>query len=87
MVVFGASGDLAKKKTLPALYRLFESGGLPAELRVLGVARSGLTDADWRQALSAHLPASEPQARAASRLAKTQRARAQAATAGARPLD
>ena len=67
MVVFGASGDLAKKKTLPALYRLFESGALPASVAVLGVARSALADREWREALSPHLPTSEPQARVMSR--------------------
>ena len=67
VVVFGASGDLAKKKTLPALYWLFESGALPPSVSVLGVARSALADQEWRAALSPHLPASEPQARALSR--------------------
>lgn len=63
VVVFGASGDLAKKKTLPALFHLFLAGSLPPQLSVLGVARSPLTDAAWRDALRPHLPADEPQAR------------------------
>ena len=81
MVVFGASGDLAKKKTLPALYRLFESGALPASVAVLGVARSAMADREWREALSPHLPTSEPQARAMSRRITPQLLRAPPATA------
>ena len=67
VVVFGASGDLAKKKTIPALYHLFESGGLPPYFAVLGIARSAMADREWREALSTHLPADEPQARTTSR--------------------
>lgn len=37
-VIFGASGDLTKRKLLPALYHLEQSGLLPSEFVVVGVA-------------------------------------------------
>src|SRR5919109_2225321 len=44
LVVFGASGDLAARKILPALRRLLERGELRTPLRVIGVGRSDLSD-------------------------------------------
>ena len=43
MVIFGASGDLAKRKLIPALYHLFLAGQLPKRFRLLGYARTPLT--------------------------------------------
>ncbi|KAJ2000396.1 Glucose-6-phosphate 1-dehydrogenase, partial [Coemansia thaxteri] len=40
IVVFGASGDLAKKKTYPALFHLYQQGLLPRRTRILGYART-----------------------------------------------
>ena len=42
VVIFGASGDLTKRKLLPALYHLDQSGLLPKEIAVVGVARRPL---------------------------------------------
>ena len=42
VVIFGASGDLTKRKLLPALYHLEQSGLLPKEISVVGVARRSL---------------------------------------------
>jgi glucose-6-phosphate 1-dehydrogenase len=42
VVIFGASGDLTKRKLLPALYHLEQSGLLPKEIAVVGVARRPL---------------------------------------------
>ena len=42
-VLFGASGDLTKKKLLPALFHLYEGGLLPEEFAVVGVARRDLS--------------------------------------------
>jgi glucose-6-phosphate 1-dehydrogenase len=44
VVIFGASGDLTKRKLLPALYHLRQSGYLPEDFAVLGVARRPLAD-------------------------------------------
>ena len=48
VVIFGASGDLTARKLIPALYNLFLKGRLPAETRVVGVARSEYTDDQFR---------------------------------------
>jgi glucose-6-phosphate 1-dehydrogenase len=42
VVIFGASGDLTKRKLLPALYHLEQAGNLPEKFAVLGVARRPL---------------------------------------------
>jgi glucose-6-phosphate 1-dehydrogenase len=44
VVIFGASGDLTKRKLLPALFHLEQSGLLPADFAVVGVARRPLQD-------------------------------------------
>mmetsp|Transcript_35892 Transcript_35892/g.113520 ORF Transcript_35892/g.113520 Transcript_35892/m.113520 type:complete len:551 (-) Transcript_35892:1095-2747(-) len=51
IVVLGASGDLAKKKTYPAIFGLYKRGLLPADLHVFGYARSALTDESLREQL------------------------------------
>ncbi|HLE44799.1 MAG TPA: glucose-6-phosphate dehydrogenase, partial [Methylomirabilota bacterium] len=58
VVIFGASGDLARRKLLPALYALALEHRLPVGLTVLGVARRPLDDAafrrEMREAVAAH---------------------------------
>jgi glucose-6-phosphate 1-dehydrogenase len=44
VVIFGASGDLTKRKLLPALFHLEQSGLLPEQFAVVGVARRPLED-------------------------------------------
>src|SRR5438445_13166348 len=44
VVVFGASGDLTKRKLLPALFHLRQAGLLPEEFAVVGVARRDLSE-------------------------------------------
>jgi glucose-6-phosphate 1-dehydrogenase len=48
MVIFGASGDLTKRKLMPALYRLAYDGRLPASFSVVGISRSPLSDQDFQ---------------------------------------
>src|ERR687891_2444581 len=48
LVIFGANGDLAKRKLLPALYNLDEEGLLPKQWRVIGTARSEVSDEEFR---------------------------------------
>ena len=50
LVVFGATGDLARRKILPSLWRRFADGQMPPEARVIGAARSDLS----REAFRAH---------------------------------
>ncbi|CAM9291808.1 unnamed protein product, partial [Chrysoparadoxa australica] len=51
IVVVGASGDLAKKKTFPALYDLYTHGFLPEHTKICGFARSEMTDEQLRTKL------------------------------------
>src|ERR1035437_704237 len=44
MVIFGASGDLTKRKLLPALFHLEQVGLLPKDFAIVGVARRALGD-------------------------------------------
>jgi glucose-6-phosphate 1-dehydrogenase len=48
IVLFGASGDLAKKKVLPALYNLFVEGSLPERYAIVGFAMSDWDDDAFR---------------------------------------
>jgi len=48
IVIFGASGDLTKRKLLPALYNLMSLGLLPEKFAVIGVAFSDGTDESYR---------------------------------------
>ena len=45
LVIFGASGDLTKRKLIPSLYQLFKQGKLPKRFAVLGVGRTSYEDA------------------------------------------
>ncbi len=47
-VIFGASGDLTRRKLMPALFRLHQQHMLPPGFSVIGVARRPLTDEDFR---------------------------------------
>ena len=47
--VFGASGDLAKKKIYPSLLALFYEGRLPKSFSVFGYARSKMTSEEFRE--------------------------------------
>jgi glucose-6-phosphate 1-dehydrogenase len=54
-VVFGAMGDLTKRKLLPALYNLAVNGLLPREFAFIGVARKNLDDESYREYAAAAL--------------------------------
>jgi glucose-6-phosphate 1-dehydrogenase len=49
LVVFGATGDLAHRKLLPALYNLAHEGALPERFELIGVARSDHPHEDFRE--------------------------------------
>lgn len=49
LVIFGASGDLTKRKLVPALYHLAQQNLLPDNFAVVGTARTAMTDEDFRQ--------------------------------------
>jgi glucose-6-phosphate 1-dehydrogenase len=48
VVIFGAAGDLAHRKLLPALYNLHVDGVLPEPVAIVGVGRKDLTDDQYR---------------------------------------
>jgi glucose-6-phosphate 1-dehydrogenase len=48
LVIFGATGDLAHRKLLPAIYNLAHEGALPEGFNLIGVARSEMSDDDYR---------------------------------------
>jgi len=50
LVIFGASGDLASRKLLPAVHRLFQEGLLPERFAVVGFARTEMSDEAFRHA-------------------------------------
>jgi len=54
-VIFGATGDLAKRKLFPALYHLAQDGFLPDSFAVIGVGRQELSSEDYRQQVADHL--------------------------------
>lgn len=49
MVIFGASGDLAKRKLIPAIYGLAREGLLPANFALVGFSRSAMSEEQYRE--------------------------------------
>lgn len=48
VIIYGASGDLTKRKLVPALYRLTQQRLLPGEFAIVGVSRSPMSHDDFR---------------------------------------
>src|ERR1041385_5449132 len=51
LVIFGAAGDLTKRKLIPALYNLTHSNLLSDNFAVIGVARAEMNDDEFRRRL------------------------------------
>ena len=49
IVIFGATGDLCKRKLIPSLYKLWDKGLLPDNYIITGAARRERTPEQWRQ--------------------------------------
>jgi glucose-6-phosphate 1-dehydrogenase len=47
IVLFGATGDLARRKLLPGIFHLFEAGLMPERFALIGAARSDLSDEEF----------------------------------------
>jgi len=60
LVIFGASGDLAGRKILPALAQLAENHSLPKEFAVVGVARTAFSDEEFQTACRDEGPEDAP---------------------------
>ena len=52
LVIFGGTGDLARRKILPGLFRRFLSGQMPEDSRIIGAARSDLDADGYRQMIA-----------------------------------
>jgi glucose-6-phosphate 1-dehydrogenase len=48
LIIFGATGDLAQRKLLPAVYNLAHEGALPERFNLIGIARTGQPDEEYR---------------------------------------
>lgn len=55
IVIFGASGDLTKRKLMPALYTLYSGGRLPEGFSILGIGRTEYTDARYQEYIMSEL--------------------------------
>jgi len=53
LAVIGGTGDLATRRIVPSLYRLFKAGGLPDDFTAVGVARRRLDERAYRDVLEA----------------------------------
>lgn len=51
LIIFGASGDLTRRKLIPSLYKLFVKGRLPDNLQIIGFARREWDDNHFRNLL------------------------------------
>lgn len=51
LVIFGAGGDLTRRKLIPALYNLFLDGWLPERVNVLGIDKKELGREEFREGL------------------------------------
>lgn len=75
LVIFGATGDLTRRKLMPAVYKLFCDGLLPDHFAVVGFAREQMDEDEFRRRMHAALeefaqkPSDEEWARFAPRLA------------------
>jgi glucose-6-phosphate 1-dehydrogenase len=56
MIIFGATGDLTKRKLFPALYNLAKEGHLPENFAIVGVGRQEMLTDDFRKKIIGELP-------------------------------
>jgi glucose-6-phosphate 1-dehydrogenase len=49
LAIFGATGDLSKRKLLPAIYNLAHEGALPERFNLIGISRSDIGDDGFRE--------------------------------------
>jgi len=55
MIIFGASGDLTKRKLMPALYYLYKEGRLPKDFSIIGVSRTAYTNESFQEHIQQNL--------------------------------
>ncbi len=59
LVIFGATGDLTKRKLMPALFSLFKQGFIPKEFDIIAFARSENSDDSFRKAVEKTIASEE----------------------------
>ncbi|KAH9482678.1 Glucose-6-phosphate 1-dehydrogenase [Psilocybe cubensis] len=59
IIVLGASGDLAKKKTFPALFALYRQQFLPRDCKIVGYARTKMDQADFEKRATSYIKGSD----------------------------
>ncbi|GGE45850.1 glucose-6-phosphate dehydrogenase [Actibacterium pelagium] len=64
LVIFGATGDLSRRKILPGLFRRFCAGQMPPEARVIGAARTEMDVAGFQQLVSDAISEFDPKNKA-----------------------
>ena len=65
LVIFGGTGDLARRKILPGLFRRFCAGQIPEHSRIIGAARSDIDDDGYRDLVREAIDGLPPASRAA----------------------
>ena len=61
-VIFGATGNLATAKLMPALYQLHCLGQLAPNVKILGCGRTPFERDGWRDEVCQHLPVADTRA-------------------------
>ncbi|KHF40387.1 glucose-6-phosphate dehydrogenase [Halalkalibacter okhensis] len=59
VVIFGVTGDLAKRKLFPSIYKLYKAGKLSENFAVIGVARRDWSDETLRENVTNSIPTGE----------------------------
>mgnify|MGYP002721046656 FL=1 len=74
LVVFGATGDLSRRKLIPAMFQRDADGQLPDAAEIFGVSRGQLSDDEFvaqaKAAVEEHVPVSERPAEIVERFLK-----------------
>jgi len=58
LVIFGASGDLTKRKLMPALFELYRQHHLPTQFAILGIGRTAFSSESFRDNMKSAIQAS-----------------------------
>ncbi len=60
MVIFGITGNLARKKLLPSLFTLEEKGYLPSSIRIWGISRQKMDNNSFRESIRNYISQAKP---------------------------
>ena len=51
VIIFGGTGDLARRKLVPAFFNLYRQGQLPDRIKIVGIGRKKINSSDYRRTL------------------------------------